>query len=117
MIKLQNDKGFIRINSEVFTALASDAATRCFGVKGMTVRSMTDGLVHLLKRESMGKGVHVVYNDDCSVSIELHIAVDQDVNIPVACASIINEVKYKVSQATGVEVKKVDVFVDSMIIG
>lgn len=116
MVKLQTGKGFVLINNDVFTILAGDAATKCFGVKGMAIRSVSDGLVHLLKRESMGKGVYVTYGEDGTVSIELHIAVDQGVNIPVICASIISEVSYKVSVATGVEVKSVDVFVDSMII-
>lgn len=117
MVQLDNEFGFIRIASDVFTTLTGDAATNCFGVKGMTVRSMTDGLVHLLKRESMGKGVHITYHDDSSISIELHIAVDQGVNIPVLCNSIMTEVRYKLESATGVRVQTVDVFVDSMIVG
>lgn len=35
MVKLDNEIGSICISSEVFTWLAGDAATRCFGVKGM----------------------------------------------------------------------------------
>ena len=117
MVKLQTELGTVRITGDVFTYLTGDAATNCFGVKGMAVRSVTDGLVHLLKRESMGKGVLVTYNDDGTVSIELHIAVDRGVNIPVICGSIKSEVRYKVARATGVEIRRVDVFVDSMIIG
>jgi uncharacterized alkaline shock family protein YloU len=117
MVRVQNELGVIHISRDVFTSLAGDAAANCFGVKGMTVRSVTDGLVHLLKRESMGKGVRVAYNEDNTASIELHIAVDAGVNIPVICDSIISEVRYKLTKATGVEVRSVDVFVDSMIIG
>ena len=117
MVRLQNENGFINITSDVFTKLTGDAATNCFGVKGMTVRSVTDGLVHLLRIESMGKGVLVTYNGDGTISIELHIAVDQGVNIPVVCQSIMSEVRYKVTKGTGVEVKSVDIFVDSMILG
>jgi len=117
MVRLHNERGHIDISSDVFTILTGDAATNCFGVKGMTVRSVTDGLVHLLKRESMGKGVHITYFDDNTISIELHIAVDQGVNIPVVCESITDQVKYQVSQGTGITVKRVDIFVDSMILG
>jgi len=117
MVKLHNENGSIHIARDVFTNLTGDAATNCFGVKGMTVRSVTDGLVHLLKSESRGKGVHVTSNADSTISIELHIAVDQGVNIPVVCASIMDEVRYKVTKGTGVGVKRVDIFVDSMIIG
>ena len=117
MVKLQNERGFIIITDDVFTILTGDAATNCFGVKGMTVRSVTDGLVHLLKRESMGKGVHITFNDDNTISIELHIAVDQGVNIHVICESIMDRVRYQVTKGTGVNIKRVDIFVDSMLIG
>ena len=117
MVRLHNERGRIDISGDVFTVITGDAATNCFGVKGMTVRSVTDGLVHLLKRESMGKGVHITYFDDNTITIELHIAVDQGVNIPVVCESITDQVKYKVTQGTGVAVKRVDIFVDSMILG
>ena len=117
MVKIQNEHGYINISSEVFTNLTGDAATQCFGVKGMTVRSVTDGIVHLLKHEYKGKGVHVTYNNDNTISIELHIAVDRGVNIPVICESIKDEVRYKVSQGTGVDIKRVDIFVDTMLLG
>lgn len=115
MVFIENEKGLITITAEVFTNLAGDAATNCFGVKGMGVRSKTDGLVHLLRRESMSKGVSVSFNDDGSVSIALHIIIDHGVNIKVLAGSIMSEVSYKVSKATGVPVKKVGVYVDSIV--
>ncbi|MDR3310973.1 MAG: Asp23/Gls24 family envelope stress response protein [Oscillospiraceae bacterium] len=109
--------GTITISPDVFTTLAGDAATNCFGVAGMTLLSVTDGLVHLLRRESMRKGVRVAYNDDNTISVELHIAVGRDVNIPEICKSIQAEVRYKLESAAGIGVRAVDVFVDSMILG
>ena len=117
MVRLHNERGFIHISSAVFTYLTGNAATNCFGVKGMTKRSVTDGLVHLLRMESMGKGVHVSYNSDNTISIELHIAVDQGVNIPVICESISDRVRYEVTKGTGVEISRVEIFVDSIILG
>ena len=117
MVKLQNEYGCISIASDVFSILTGDAATNCFGVKGMTIRSVTDGLVHLLKNESKSKGVHITYHDDNTISIELHIAVDQGVNIPVICESIMHRVRYQVVQGTCVDIRRVDIYVDSMLIG
>ena len=117
MVKLTNERGCINIAGDVFTILTGDAATNCFGVKGMTTRSVTDGLVYLLKRESMGKGVHITYSDDNTITIELHIAVDQGVNIPVICESIMDRVRYQVTKGTGIEIKRIDIFIDSMLIG
>jgi uncharacterized alkaline shock family protein YloU len=114
MIQFKSDQGEISVSSAVFSNITGMAATNCFGVKGMAYRSMTDGLVHLLRREAMSKGVSVTYNDDNTVSIELHIIVENGVNLPAVCRSIMNEVKYVVTKNTGVNVRSVDVFVDSM---
>ena len=59
MVNIINDYGKISITSEVFTYLAGDAATSCFGVKGMAGRSKEGGPLQLLRRESMSKGVEV----------------------------------------------------------
>ena len=116
-MKLQTEKGAITIGSDVFTNITGAAATNCFGVKGMAVRSKTDGLVHLLRRESMAKGVKVRFNEDDTVSIELHIIVDNGVNLTAVSRSIMSEVRYMVDRITGTKVKSVDVCVDSIVIG
>lgn len=116
-MKIQMEKGNLVISNDVFTQIAGAVATSCFGVKGMAVRSKTDGLVHLLRRESMAKGVKVRFHDDDTVSIELHIIVDNGVNLTAVSHSIMSEVRYIVEKVTGVKVKSVDVCVDSMVIG
>ena len=116
MINITNDTGTIRITDEVFPLLAGDAATSCFGVKGMAGRSKEGGPLQLLRRESMSKGVVVHYNDDDdSVSLELHIGVDRGVNMAAVARSIMNEVSYKLQKNTGIPVKAVDVFIDTII--
>ena len=116
-MKLQTEKGEISISNEVFSNITGAAAVNCYGVKGMAVRSKTDGLVHLLRKESMSKGVKVTYHEDNSVSIELHIIVDNGVNLMAVSRSIMSEVRYIVSRTTGAEVRNVDVCIDSMVIG
>ena len=116
MIQFKSDRGQISVSSAVFSNMAGMAATNCFGVKGMAFRSMTDGLVHLLRREAMNKGVNVVCNEDESISIDLHIIVENGVNLPAVCRSIMNEVRYVVAKNTGVTVRAVNVYVDSMIL-
>ena len=115
MVNITNDMGNISITSEVFMNLAGDAATSCFGVKGMAGRSKEGGPLQLLRRESMSKGVGVSFNDDGSISLELHIGVDHGVNIFAVSRSIMNEVSYKLSKSTGVPVKRVDVYIDTII--
>ena len=116
-MRLETERGAITISPDVFTNITGAAATNCYGVKGMAVRSKTDGLVHLLRKESMSKGVKVTYHEDNSVSIELHIIVDNGVNLMAVSRSIMSEVRYIVSRTTGADVRSVDVCIDSMVIG
>ena len=116
MIKHNNESGIINVSTGVYTDIAGTAATNCFGVKGMAYRSMKDGLVHLLRGEAMSKGVKVYYNEDGTLSIDLHIIVENGVNIFAVSRSIIKEVRYMVTKNTGVEVKAVNIFVDSMTV-
>ena len=115
MVNIFNDKGRISITNEVFSNLAGDAATSCFGVKGMAGRSREGGPLQLLRRESMSKGVEVHYNDDGSVSLELHIGVDHGVNLSAVSRSIMKEVRYKLEKTTGVPVNSVDVYIDTIL--
>lgn len=117
MINKQTELGSVTISNAVFTNIVGLAASNCFGVKGMAVRSMTDGLVHLLRREAMGKGVLVNFHEDNSVSIDLHIIVDHGVNLPAVGSSIISEVRYMVEKTTETKVRTVNVYIDSMVVG
>lgn len=117
MIRQNTEKGAVIIGSNVYTNIAGVAASNCFGVKGMAIRSMTDGLVHLLRKESMSKGVKVLFHEDDSISIDLHIMVDHGVNLAAVGASIISEVRYVVNKCTGTQVRAVNVYIDSMMIG
>jgi len=113
---IQNEKGTVEITNEVFTMISGSAATNCFGVKGMVHWNFKDGIVGLLKKENVSKGVKVAFEDD-EVVIDLHIAVEHGVNITAVSNSIMTEVKYHVEQMTRVKVRRVNVFVDSIMVG
>ena len=80
----------------------------------MAARSVSDGVYHLLRKESVSKGVRVDFHEDGTISIDLHIVVDNGVNLGAVGASIISEVRYVVHKCTGTEVRAVNVYVDSM---
>ena len=117
MVRHEYDNGSVNVSTSVYTEIVGTAATNCFGVKGMAARSVTDGVYHLLRKESVSKGVRVHFNEDNSISIDLHIVVDNNVNLSAVGASIISEVRYVVTKCTGTEVRAVNVYIDSMMIG
>lgn len=113
MIRKTNEKGIIDFAPELFTNLVGDAASSCFGVKGMAGKKESGW--QLLRRESMAKGVKVRLEEDGTLAAELHIVVDHGVNLSALSTSIMSEVGYKVTAATGVTVSRVDVYIDSIV--
>ena len=116
MIRQKNDNGTVCVSTNVYTDIAGTAASNCFGVKGMAARSVTDGVYHLLRKESASKGVRVEFHEDDTISIDLHIIVNSGVNLNAVGASIISEVRYVVTKCTGTEVRAVNVYIDSMVV-
>ena len=117
MICQNNENGSVCIEAGVYTEIVGTAASNCFGVKGMAARSVKDGVYHLLRKESVGKGVNVEFHEDGTISVDLHIVVDNGVNLNAVGASIISEVRYVVTKCTGTQVRAVNVYIDSMMIG
>ena len=117
MIRHKNENGSVNVSTSVYTDIAGTVASNCFGVKGMAARSVRDGVYHLLRKEAAGKGVRVQFHEDGSISIDLHIMVVGGVNLSAVSASIISEVRYVVTKCTGTEVRDVNVYIDSMMIG
>lgn len=117
MIRQTNEQGSVNVTNNVYSDIAGTAASNCFGVKGMAARSVSDGVYHLLRKESMSKGVRVEFHDDNTISIDLHIIVNNGVNLNAVGTSIISEVRYVVTKCTGTEVRDVNVYIDSMMIG
>ncbi|MCI8934475.1 MAG: Asp23/Gls24 family envelope stress response protein [Clostridiaceae bacterium] len=112
-MNIATEYGTVTLEAEVAASIAGIAATNCFGVKGMTHTSVKDGIVYLLKREAMTKGVKVIERDG-KIDLELHIAVDHGVNICAVGKSIIGEVRYHVERQAGVPVGRIDICVDSI---
>ena len=117
MIRHDSENGSVIVSTNVYTDIAGTAAINCLSVKGMVARSVSDGVYHLLRRESMGKGVKVDFHEDNTISIDLHIMVSDGVNLNAVGKAIIDEVRYMVTSTTGTEVRAVNVYIDSITIG
>ncbi len=104
-------KGDVIIENEAIAKLAGIVATGCYGVVGMAYRSKKDEIASLLKKDTLTKGIKVNYDGE-KINIDMHIIVQYGVNINVICDSIIKNVKYQLNRITGVEIGKVDVYVE-----
>ena len=111
--RINNKLGEIQISSDVIAMYAGMTAVECFGIVGMAAVSMKDGLVKLLKRESLTHGITVVVQDN-HISIDFHVIVAYGVSICAASDNLIASVKYKVEEFTGMEVDKINIYVEGV---
>lgn len=116
MVSLQNHVGKITISPEFFSELIGNTVTKCFGVISMNVSGIRETLAAafpLGKKKEIERGVKVRFVKD-KLLIDLHISLMYGVNMNAVVRSIINKVGYTVEQSTGIEVEKVNVYVDSI---
>ena len=105
--------GEIQINPEVISKYAGTTAVECFGIVGMAAVSMKDGLVKLLKRESLTNGINVTVQDN-RLTIDFHVIVAYGVSISAVADNLMENVKYKVEEFTGMEVDKINIYVEGV---
>ena len=106
---IEGQLGTITIESEVIARYAGSTAVECFGIVGMAAVSMKDGLVKLLKGDSLTRGIHVEIDEDNMITIDFH-----GVGISTVAENLIENVKYKVHEFTGLDIKKINIFVEGV---
>lgn len=111
--KVSNKYGSINIEDNVLATIAGLSAMECYGLVGMANKSATDGLVELLKRENLTKGVKIT-SDDNEVTIDLYIIVQFGTKISVVARNIIDKVKYNIENLTGMKVRKININVQGV---
>ncbi len=111
--RLNTEYGEIVINSDVIATYAGSVAVECFGIVGMATVNMKDGIVKLLRRDNIKQGINVSI-DDNKISIDFHVIVAYGVSISAVSANLIDSIKYKVEEFTGMEVENVRILVEGV---
>lgn len=110
---MNTKNGTITIENEVLAKYAGLCAIECFGIVGMAMVSMKDGLVKLLKGDNITKGVNVTI-DNNHLTIDFHIIVAYGVSISAVTENLMATVQYKVEEFTGMKVNKINIFVEGV---
>ena len=109
--RIDSGLGQIVIDTDVIATYAGSVAVECFGIIGMAAISMKDGLVKLLRIDSLKHGISVKITDDNKIRLNFHVIVAYGVRISVLLRTIlIDNVKYKVEAFTGMEIEKINIY-------
>ena len=105
--------GNIFIDNEVSAQYAGSVAVECFGIVGMAGVNVKDGLVRLLKKDSLTRGIEVTLNNN-KLTLDFHVIIAYGVSIMAVSDNLISNVKYKVEEFTGMQIEKINIFVEGV---
>ena len=111
---LDTGLGRIVIDTDVIATYAGSVAVECFGIVGMAAVSMKDGLVKLLKKDSLKHGIAVIIDDDNNIQLDFHVIVAYGISISTIADNLIENVKYKVEAFTGMDITKINIYVEGV---
>lgn len=106
--------GNISIDNEVIAQYAGAVAMECFGIVGMANVNVKDGLVSLLKLDSMTRGINVTLDQNNKLILDFHVIVAYGVSIQAVSDNLIDNVKYKVEEFTGLEIENINIYVEGV---
>ena len=112
--RLNNQFGEIQVDKDVIALYAGTVAIECFGIVGMAAVSMKDGLVKLLKKDYLNHGISVLVDEENGISLDFHVIIAYGVSVQTVADNLMETVKYKVEELTGMTVKKMNIYVEGV---
>ncbi len=112
--QMETPMGKIYIDEDVIATYAGSVAVECFGIVGMAAVNVKDGLVKLLKKDYLNHGINVSIDENNDIVIDFHCIVAYGVCILTVTENLIDTVKYKVESFTGMQIKKINIYVEGV---
>ena len=113
---INNEYGKVTISEDIIATVAGYAATENYGVVGMSAKTATDAILKLVGSEANEKrGVKVSFlGEGDEVDIDLYVTMVYGVSLPVVAKNMIDNVRYRVQETTGIKVANVNIHVESI---
>ena len=105
--------GGLRVSNDCIANLAGYAAVECYGVVGMAQTSKENDAIQLLSIDRLRKGIGVSAKDG-RVVIDLHVIVEQGVNMGSVSQNLISSVKFLLKKIAELDDVDVHVHIDGM---
>lgn len=105
-----NELGVVQIDEQVIINIASKAAMQSYGIVGFVSATATDTILTLLKQENLSKGIVLSIKDN-KIILDLYVILEYGVKISTVSENIINTIKFKVEESTGIDVDKINIIV------
>jgi uncharacterized alkaline shock family protein YloU len=111
--RMDTELGEVIVDPDVIATYAGSVAVECFGIVGMAAVNVKDGLVKLLRRESLKHGINVKIEDN-KISLDFHVLIAYGISISTVAENLIENVKYSVEEFTGMKLESVRIIVEGV---
>lgn len=113
MREFVTELGSVDIAKEVLATYVGLAATNCFGVVGMSSKTLKDGFATLLGRESVSKGVEIAERDG-GLAVSVYVIVGYGTKISEIANNVIQRIEYNVQEYLGLKLAGVNLVVQGV---
>ncbi len=107
---LSSPLGRITISHEAVAQIVGHTAAECYGVVGMASRRRVG---RLLARDRLTQGIEVG-GDASGVTIDLHVVVENGLNLAEVAATVRSRVAYDVERLTGLLIRSIEVHIEDV---
>ncbi len=111
--RMDTQLGEVVINPDVIATYAGTVAVECAGIVGMAAVNVRDGLVKLLRNDYLKHGINVEIEDNM-ISLDFHVLIVYGVSIQTVASNLIDTLKYRVEEFTGLKLKNVRIIVEGV---
>lgn len=112
---IKNDHGKIIMSEDLIANIAGYAAIENYGIVGMSSKSASDAIIQLVGGDNIKRGIKVTTLDEGNqVDIDLFVTLEYGVSLPAVAQNAIQNVRYRVSDMTGLMVRNVNIHVEAI---
>ena len=105
--------GDLVVSEDVIADVAGHAALQCYGVVGMEAPNAVDGLVKILPKSRLRRGI-VVSTDEDGTLVSLYVILEHGVNISTVSENLVDQVSFALREFVRTPFKGVAVHVQGI---
>ena len=111
--EFKTDLGMVDVARDVLATYIGLSATNCFGVVGMSSKTLKDGFATLLGRDSVSRGVDIAEKDD-SLQVNVYIIVGYGTKISEIANNVMHRIQYNVREYLGIQLDNINIIVQGV---
>ena len=105
--------GGLTVAEDVITDLAGYAAMESYGVVGMAMPTLSDGIAKMLPASRLRRGINVEQTAD-GIDVDLYIIVEHGTNLTEVSRMLAEKVKFTLEDSANLSVRAVNIHVQGV---